>query len=451
MSSEPALEKHITTCRPEWLWVVLPFAPWVAMNRGVHRFGWVTAILIGFPVILGVMAWETAEEFYLDMFFLFGIGLYLVFYALLLALILTPLCPEDQTAFRALGITLKRVLLLVPYFALLAYVVEGLCDLAIAACLPEPSQDADMSQWLYQERPIAYAFKDLLMLSLYIYGTAATLLAARPGWSSRWPATCEGCAYTLLGLPADASCPECGKPLVESLAYRHRCGPEARWPSPWRRSLAAFFFPKTFGSTIVTRSPYRGFRPVLMAITLGVLMTAYLNLAASLEAHRNPYSYQYTFHQAGFSDFLLLHLANDWMTLEHLAYLVLNAIRNGASTVLSYAMCVCAAAALAIWGGPKRGPSPVFQGLLHLGPLLLLFFVLGLLVLIWGEYFENRYPSSTPIFMIAGWFGWTPSPDWRDMIEIAPALICLSIALLLWGWLYSSLRQIASAASKANW
>jgi hypothetical protein len=53
---------------------------------------------------------------------------------------------------------------------------------------------------------------------------------------------CEGCGYTLSGLPDDSNCPECGKPIAESAAA-HRTRPA------WERPQAAFlrrFFSTTF-------------------------------------------------------------------------------------------------------------------------------------------------------------------------------------------------------------
>jgi hypothetical protein len=41
---------------------------------------------------------------------------------------------------------------------------------------------------------------------------------------------CENCGYTLDGLPTNSNCPECGKPIAESI------GDDRRRPPPWEQS-----------------------------------------------------------------------------------------------------------------------------------------------------------------------------------------------------------------------
>lgn len=48
-------------------------------------------------------------------------------------------------------------------------------------------------------------------------------------WKDEFTLLCERCGYVVEGLPAESACPECGKPIVESL-------PERRVGTPWQQA-----------------------------------------------------------------------------------------------------------------------------------------------------------------------------------------------------------------------
>ena len=74
---------------------------------------------------------------------------------------------------------------------------------------------------------------------------------------------CEGCGYTLNGLPDYSNCPECGEPIAESTGVGRREPPA--WETAPRPSIGAFlatsahvlFRPTHFYRTLATRRDIR--------------------------------------------------------------------------------------------------------------------------------------------------------------------------------------------------
>ena len=89
---------------------------------------------------------------------------------------------------------------------------------------------------------------------------------------------CEGCGYTLNGLPDDSNCPECGKPIAESARLLRR---RPLWENEHAGFLRRFFSttfdvlfrPTRFYRTLATRGSVRDARTFAM---LHMLITAIL-------------------------------------------------------------------------------------------------------------------------------------------------------------------------------
>ncbi len=67
-------------------------------------------------------------------------------------------------------------------------------------------------------------------------------------WKDEYTLLCQACGYVLEGLDLDTQCPECGKPIEESLA-KDRPG------TPWQRKASIFSMIKTW--YLVLRHPKR--------------------------------------------------------------------------------------------------------------------------------------------------------------------------------------------------
>jgi hypothetical protein len=68
---------------------------------------------------------------------------------------------------------------------------------------------------------------------------------------------CEGCGYTLKGLPQTGNCPECGKPIEQSLGIHRELGAFERRPSLWSflsTSAQIWFAPAHFYASVLTRT-----------------------------------------------------------------------------------------------------------------------------------------------------------------------------------------------------
>jgi predicted RNA-binding Zn-ribbon protein involved in translation (DUF1610 family) len=67
-------------------------------------------------------------------------------------------------------------------------------------------------------------------------------------WKDEYTLLCEKCGYVIEGLETDGNCPECGKPIVESL-------PERRVGTPWQQKPGVGSLVRTWWMTL--RHPLR--------------------------------------------------------------------------------------------------------------------------------------------------------------------------------------------------
>src|SRR5205809_1111709 len=94
---------------------------------------------------------------------------------------------------------------------------------------------------------------------------------------------CEGCGYTLNGLPEESNCPECGKPLAQSRRSVRRV---PAWESGDGRDVrnflattaAVLFRPTQFYKTLATR---RDVRPARLFADIHWTITSLLFGAAA--------------------------------------------------------------------------------------------------------------------------------------------------------------------------
>lgn len=132
----------------------------------------------------------------------------------------------------------------------------------------------------------------------------------RQAWSDSYTLLCERCGYVVEGLPEQAVCPECGKPVVESL-------PARRTGTPWQRQRGVRPMLKTFG--LVLRRPMRTLDVLAVgvprvrllmwvsALPMSLLLAAGLLLV--LERERpGPSGGTVAWHPGGWVDGLILSL-----------------------------------------------------------------------------------------------------------------------------------------------
>ena len=90
---------------------------------------------------------------------------------------------------------------------------------------------------------------------------------------------CERCGYVLEGLPTDSECPECGKPIAESMPHRRTGTPWQQkpcWPSFLRTRAAVLYRPwRTLGvMSFENSNAHLLFDRIMLTMLLSVLLIA---------------------------------------------------------------------------------------------------------------------------------------------------------------------------------
>jgi hypothetical protein len=97
---------------------------------------------------------------------------------------------------------------------------------------------------------------------------------------------CEGCGYTLKGLPLEGNCPECGKPIIESVGeHRHPSAFESKpgIASFFSTTVKVLFTPRRFYQTLTSRDASTSARNfsrihvVLASLLFGFAAIGHLN------------------------------------------------------------------------------------------------------------------------------------------------------------------------------
>lgn len=93
-------------------------------------------------------------------------------------------------------------------------------------------------------------------------------------WKDEYTLLCEKCGYIIDGLETSGNCPECGKPIAESLPYE-------RPGSPWQRKASIWALIKTWHQ--VLRHPKRAFDE-MRCIEQDGLLLALVSLLSATES-----------------------------------------------------------------------------------------------------------------------------------------------------------------------
>jgi hypothetical protein len=150
-------------------------------------------------------------------------------------------------------------------------------------------------------------------------------------WTDEFTLLCEKCGYVIEGLDTDGNCPECGKPIAESL-------PERRVGTPWQQSPGVGSLVRTWWMTL--RHPLRtldvmrvGPVRAMNRLRRWSIVCASLLLATSFVV--NPFLFNS--HPTEPTDLIFLLTIPIWMILPYYVLTVLTWIEARGLVIISKA------------------------------------------------------------------------------------------------------------------
>jgi hypothetical protein len=432
--------------RPAWpvstLIPALILVPWVAINRGVHRWPWPAAVATHLIGLATLPLWWLPDAPAFDQ--TRTIYLLVLFELITVALAggLQSFVHLDGKSLHTYRLAILRLWLATPFVTLAIWLLTGWGYLL--AELGDRASAASLGAVVLLVGVTLTGSFFLMIVALI-----AVVHAARPGWSCRWPAGCEACNYALLGLAPDANCPECGRPIATSLAGSAREGVEAAASTRWRRGWMTLLRPSDLGRYVTVRGP----EPFpIVAWTLAFLAVWLICLYGMLVIQR-----AFTLQMIGdeptigmlMEVLLLVDGPFPGQRLQLLTGVSIFAWLYAAALML----LINFAALVAERAGGNRGFAPVRQAIHQLQPHWFLAILVAVILTLWyslGQVFVWLNPFAVLLRSVER-LGWTAPESLHDLVAWLPLIVLVLWSLGMFAWFTYALSRVARAARYANW